>query len=63
VRLLRAERVCESREFMPSVAVGCCLAAVQDKVATRQPADLVQAVQDTMWQPVYGPLSEKEASP
>jgi malate dehydrogenase (oxaloacetate-decarboxylating) len=38
-------------------------AAVQDKVATRQPADLVQAVQDTMWQPVYGPLSEKEASP
>ncbi|MFD6342773.1 NAD-dependent malic enzyme [Streptomyces sp. NPDC060131] len=47
------------RASSATVAVAVVRAAVADKVATRQPADLVQAVQDAMWQPVYGPLSEK----
>ncbi|WP_258320948.1 MULTISPECIES: NAD-dependent malic enzyme [unclassified Streptomyces] len=55
--------VANLRASSATVAVAVVRAAVQDNVATRQPADLVQAVQDTMWQPVYGPLSEKEASP
>jgi malate dehydrogenase (oxaloacetate-decarboxylating) len=55
--------VANLRASSATVAVAVVRAAVQDKVATRQPADLIQAVQDTMWQPVYGPLSEKEASP
>lgn len=55
--------VANLRASSATVAVAVARAAVQDNVATRQSADLVQAVQDTMWQPVYGPLSEKEASP
>jgi malate dehydrogenase (oxaloacetate-decarboxylating) len=35
-------------------------AAIQDKVATRRPDDVVQAVQDAMWQPVYGPLPDEQ---
>src|SRR5262249_924050 len=31
-------------------------AASEDGVATQEPADLVQAVQDAMWQPVYPPV-------
>ncbi|MFF1918161.1 NAD-dependent malic enzyme [Streptomyces sp. NPDC058239] len=54
--------VANLRASSATVAVAVVRAAVQDKVATRQPADLVQAVQDSMWQPVYGQLSEKEAS-
>ncbi|MCX5338869.1 malic enzyme-like NAD(P)-binding protein [Streptomyces atratus] len=54
--------VANLRASSATVAVAVARAAVQDKVATRQPADLVQAVQDVMWQPVYGPPSEKEAS-
>ncbi|WP_434094688.1 NAD-dependent malic enzyme [Streptomyces hyaluromycini] len=55
--------VANLRASSATVAVAVARAAVQDDVATRRPSDLVQAVQDTMWQPVYGPLSEKEASP
>jgi malate dehydrogenase (oxaloacetate-decarboxylating) len=32
-------------------------AAAEDGVATNKPEDLVQAVQDAMWQPVYDPVS------
>ncbi|MER5787732.1 NAD-dependent malic enzyme [Streptomyces sp. NPDC001980] len=55
--------VANLRASSATVAVAVVRAAVQDNVATRRPTDLVQAVQDIMWQPVYGPLSEKEASP
>ncbi len=55
--------VANLRASSATVAVAVVRAAVQDDVATRRPSDLVQAVQDAMWQPVYGPLSEKEASP
>ncbi|WP_406327713.1 NAD-dependent malic enzyme [Streptomyces sp. NBC_01544] len=55
--------VANLRASSATVAVAVVRAAVEDKVATRQPANPVQAVQDAMWQPVYGPPSEKEASP
>ncbi|MFJ9032411.1 NAD-dependent malic enzyme [Streptomyces sp. NPDC102274] len=55
--------VANLRASSATVAVAVVQAAVEDKVATRRPDDLVQAVQDAMWQPVYGPLSEKEESP
>jgi malate dehydrogenase (oxaloacetate-decarboxylating) len=35
------------------LAVAVARAAISDAVATKQPENLVQAVQDTMWQPVY----------
>ncbi|WP_326609954.1 NAD-dependent malic enzyme [Streptomyces scopuliridis] len=54
--------VANLRASSATVAVAVVQAAVEDKVATRRPEDLVQAVQDAMWQPVYGQLSEKEAS-
>lgn len=38
--------------------------AIRDKVATRRPDDVVQAVHDAMWQPDYEPLpDEQETSP
>jgi malate dehydrogenase (oxaloacetate-decarboxylating) len=54
--------VANLRASSATVAVAVVRAAVEDKVATREPDNLVQAVQDAMWQPVYGPLSEKAAS-
>ncbi|WP_269855528.1 NAD-dependent malic enzyme [Streptomyces sp. RPT161] len=45
------------------VAKAVVRAAVADKVANRQPDDLVQAVHDAMWQPAYGSLPDgQEAS-
>ncbi len=37
------------------VAAAVVQAAVDDKVATVRPDDVVQAIQDAMWEPVYGP--------
>jgi malate dehydrogenase (oxaloacetate-decarboxylating) len=34
-------------------AIAVARAAMDDGVATRRPDNLVQAVQDAMWQPVY----------
>lgn len=42
------------RASSATTAVAVAQAAADDGVATRQPGNLVQAVQDAMWQPVYG---------
>ena len=52
--------VANLRASSATVAVAVVRAAIQDKVATRQPDNLVQAVQDAMWQPVYGPLPDEQ---
>jgi len=41
------------RASSATTAIAVARAAVDDAVATRKPDDLVQAVQDEMWQPVY----------
>jgi malate dehydrogenase (oxaloacetate-decarboxylating) len=41
------------RASSATTAVAVAKAAIADGVATKKPADLVQAVQDAMWQPVY----------
>jgi malate dehydrogenase (oxaloacetate-decarboxylating) len=41
------------RASSATTAVAVALAAVADGVATRKPENLVQAVQDAMWQPAY----------
>jgi malate dehydrogenase (oxaloacetate-decarboxylating) len=41
------------RASSATTAVAVVKAAIADGVATRKPADPVQAVQDAMWQPVY----------
>ncbi|MCA1192781.1 NAD-dependent malic enzyme [Saccharopolyspora sp. 6V] len=43
------------RASSAAVAVAVAAAAVQEGVATTEPDNLVQAVQDAMWQPTYGP--------
>ncbi|MFD7708548.1 NAD-dependent malic enzyme [Streptomyces sp. NPDC059786] len=43
-----------------TVAVAVVRAAAEDGVAAHVPDDPVQAVQDAMWQPVYGPMPEEE---
>ena len=45
--------VANLRASSATVAVAVAKAAVDDKVATIRPDNLVQAVQDAMWQPVY----------
>jgi hypothetical protein len=45
--------VANLRASSATVAVAVCKAAADDGVATRQHDNLVQAVQDAMWQPVY----------
>jgi malate dehydrogenase (oxaloacetate-decarboxylating) len=52
--------VANLRASSATVAVAVVRAAIQDKVATRQPDNVVQAVQDAMWQPVYGPLPDEQ---
>jgi malate dehydrogenase (oxaloacetate-decarboxylating) len=37
------------------VAAAVVQAAIDDDVATVRPDDVVQAIQDAMWEPVYGP--------
>jgi malate dehydrogenase (oxaloacetate-decarboxylating) len=54
--------VANLRASSATVAVAVVRAAIQDKVATRQPDNLVQAVQDAMWQPVYGPLPDEQGA-
>jgi malate dehydrogenase (oxaloacetate-decarboxylating) len=54
--------VANLRASSATVAVAVVLAAIQDKVATRQPDNVVQAVQDAMWQPVYGPLPDEQGA-
>ena len=46
--------VANLRASSATVAVAVAKQAAKDRVATVEPADLVQAVQDAMWQPVYG---------
>ncbi|MER7397813.1 NAD-dependent malic enzyme [Streptomyces sp. NPDC000151] len=46
------------RASSATVAVAVVRAAAEDGVATVVPADPVQAVQDAMWQPEYGPVSD-----
>jgi malate dehydrogenase (oxaloacetate-decarboxylating) len=41
------------RASSATTAVAVARAAIADGVATKQPANLVQAVQDAMWQPAY----------
>jgi malate dehydrogenase (oxaloacetate-decarboxylating) len=41
------------RASSATTAIAVARAAADDGVAARQPEDLVQAVQDTIWQPVY----------
>ena len=41
------------RASSATTAAAVAQAAIDEGVATRKPADLVQAVQDAMWQPVY----------
>jgi len=41
------------RASSATAAVAVAQAAIDDGVATRKPANLVQAAQDAMWQPVY----------
>ncbi len=41
------------RASSATVAVALARQAIADGVATRQPENLIQAVQDAMWQPVY----------
>jgi malate dehydrogenase (oxaloacetate-decarboxylating) len=43
-------------------AVAVAQAAIADGVATKKPGDLVQAVQDAMWQPSYPQAPEGQAS-
>ena len=43
------------RASSAAVAVAVAAAAIQEGVATTEPDNLVQAVQDAMWQPTYGP--------
>ncbi|MCG8914486.1 NAD-dependent malic enzyme [Actinokineospora sp. PR83] len=45
--------VANLRASSATVAVAVCKAAVDDGVATRKHDNLVQAVQDAMWQPAY----------
>jgi malate dehydrogenase (oxaloacetate-decarboxylating) len=45
--------VANLRASSATTAVAVAKAAAADGVATKKPADLVQAVQDAMWQPVY----------
>jgi malate dehydrogenase (oxaloacetate-decarboxylating) len=54
--------VANLRASSATVAVAVVRAAIQDKVATRQPDNVVQAVQDAMWQPVYGPPPEERGA-
>jgi malate dehydrogenase (oxaloacetate-decarboxylating) len=46
------------RASSATVAVAVAQAAADDGVATREHDDLVQAVQDAMWQPVYPPVAQ-----
>jgi malate dehydrogenase (oxaloacetate-decarboxylating) len=41
------------RASSATTAVAVARAAADDGVATRKPDDLVQAVQDAIWQPAY----------
>jgi malate dehydrogenase (oxaloacetate-decarboxylating) len=50
------------RASSATVAVAVVRAAMADKVATRHPDDVVQAVQDAMWQPEYGPLPDERGA-
>jgi malate dehydrogenase (oxaloacetate-decarboxylating) len=43
-------------------AIAVATAAAADGVATKKPDNLVQAVQDAMWQPVYGEEPDEHAS-
>ena len=48
--------VANLRASSASVAVAVVRQAIEDGVARRTPDDIVQAVQDAMWQPAYRPL-------
>ncbi|MFE2597179.1 NAD-dependent malic enzyme [Streptomyces sp. NPDC059396] len=48
--------VADLRASSATVAVAVARAAITEGVAENRPDDLVQAVQDAMWQPRYGPL-------
>jgi malate dehydrogenase (oxaloacetate-decarboxylating) len=47
------------RASSATAAIAVARAAADDGVAIRTPDDLVQAVQDAMWQPAYPPLEVK----
>ncbi|QHZ48088.1 NAD-dependent malic enzyme [Bacillus sp. NSP9.1] len=46
----------ELRTVSATVAAAVIKAAVQDGVAEEEPKDVIQAVQDAMWHPVYRPI-------
>ncbi|MCY9444221.1 hypothetical protein MOF48_20640, partial [Bacillus spizizenii] len=39
-----------------TVAVEVAKTAIKEGVATEEPKDIIQAVQDAMWYPVYKPI-------
>ncbi|MBT2623963.1 NAD-dependent malic enzyme [Bacillus sp. ISL-32] len=49
-------KVEDLRTVSATVAVAVAEAAIKDGVAEEEPGDLIQAVQDTMWYPVYKPI-------
>lgn len=49
-------RVQDLRAISASVAIEVVKAAIEDGVAQVQPDDIIQAVQDKMWHPVYLPI-------
>ncbi|KYD04165.1 NAD-dependent malic enzyme [Bacillus atrophaeus] len=49
-------KVEDLRTVSATVAVAVAEAAIKDGVAEEEPEDLIQAVQDAMWYPVYKPI-------
>ena len=49
----------QDTSFDREVRLGLVRAAERDGVAVEEPADLVQAVQDAMWQPVYTDVEDQ----
>ncbi|MYZ37363.1 NAD-dependent malic enzyme [Streptomyces sp. MnatMP-M17] len=55
--------VSDLRASSATVAVAVARAAIAEGVAENAPEDLVQAVQDAMWQPRYGPIPDLPGHP
>ncbi len=51
--------VAHLRASSTMVAAAVVQAAIDDDVATVRPDDVVQAIQDAMWEPVYGPGQDR----
>ncbi len=49
-------KVEDLRTVSATVAVEVAKTAMKEGVATEEPEDIIQAVQDAMWYPVYKPI-------